>query len=675
MDESKVTRYATEKYVNDSSPINTVSSKVLATVPASNIELQKTITVNNVSINKDRRYYIEFLGSKKLCSLLVGDGTDDTITCGIGKYIIKVSNKSTNISLSINKINEDDTTATTFTDLVIYEEEVKYLDSKYLETDLVLQNSISLGRVGDIGKGSSAIGFSVEASSESSHAEGYSTTASGYYSHAENFGTTASGNGSHAEGVNTTSSGDGSHAEGFGATSSGKRSHAEGYKTISSGVNSHAEGWCTKASGNNSHAEGASTTASGLSSHAEGDSTTASGESSHAEGYQTKASSQYQHVQGKYNIADTANKYAHIVGNGHYDNENKNEVRSNAHTLDWQGNAWYAGKLTVGKDPTDDMDVVTKKYFDANKGSGGTTVDTSNFVKKEAGKGLSTNDLTNALKSNYDAAYTHSQAAHAPSTAQKNSDITKAEIEAKLTGDVSSHTHSQYLTEHQSLDEYATKNNPVFTGSVSLGKKEGTTVGANSFAVGSNVEASGESSHAEGSYTTASGSYSHAEGNHSIASSDWAHAEGYSTTASGKYSHAEGNSATASGESSHAEGSYSKASSDWSHAEGYYTRAYSQYQHVQGKYNIEDTANKYAHIVGNGITNANRSNAHTLDWNGNAWYAGKLSQEGTPTEDKDLVTKKYVDDKFENINLGPYSIQYNNENNRLEFIYTPPATE
>ena len=39
-----------------------------------------------------------------------------------------------------------------------------------------------------------------------------------------------------------------------------------------------------------------------------------------------------------------------------------------------------------------------------------------------------------------------------------------------------------------------------------------------------------------------------------------------------------------------------------------------------------------------------RSNAHTLDWEGNAWYSGKLSQEGIPTEDKDLVTKKYVDE-------------------------------
>ena len=67
------------------------------------------------------------------------------------------------------------------------------------------------------------------------------------------------------------------------------------------------------------------------------------------------------------------------------------------------------------------------------------------------------NDLTNALKAKYDAAYTHSQSAHAPSNAQKNSDITKAEIEAKLTGDVTTHTHSQYLTEHQSLDGYATE--------------------------------------------------------------------------------------------------------------------------------------------------------------------------------------------------------------------------
>ena len=42
------------------------------------------------------------------------------------------------------------------------------------------------------------------------------------------------------------------------------------------------------------------------------------------------------------------------------------------------------------------------------------------FVQKETGKGLSTNDLTNALKSNYDSAYTHSTSAHAPADAEKN---------------------------------------------------------------------------------------------------------------------------------------------------------------------------------------------------------------------------------------------------------------
>ena len=41
-------------------------------------------------------------------------------------------------------------------------------------------------------------------------------------------------------------------------------------------------------------------------------------------------------------------------------------------------------------------------------------------VDKVDGKGLSTNDLTNELKAQYDAAYTHSQTAHAPADAQAN---------------------------------------------------------------------------------------------------------------------------------------------------------------------------------------------------------------------------------------------------------------
>ena len=144
-----------------------------------------------------------------------------------------------------------------------------------------------------------------------------------------------------AFGSGTTASGEYSHAEGAGPKASGAASHAEGYSTTASGQTSHAEGNRTEASSPNSHAEGDSTTASGNSSHAEGYITTASGEYSHAEGRTTIAQGNNQHVQGKYNIADTTS--AHIVGNGS-DSSN----RSNAHTLDWNGNAWFAGDIYTG---------------------------------------------------------------------------------------------------------------------------------------------------------------------------------------------------------------------------------------------------------------------------------------------------------------------------------------
>lgn len=130
-------------------------------------------------------------------------------------------------------------------------------------------------------------------------------------------------------------------AEGADPKASGAASHAEGYRTVASGQTSHAEGNETEASSPNSHAEGNNTTASGNSSHAEGYSTTASGEYSHAEGRTTIAQGNNQHVQGKYNIADTTS--AHIMGNG-----SGSSNRSNAHTLDWSGNAWFAGDIYTG---------------------------------------------------------------------------------------------------------------------------------------------------------------------------------------------------------------------------------------------------------------------------------------------------------------------------------------
>lgn len=88
-----------------------------------------------------------------------------------------------------------------------------------------------------------------------------------------------------------------------------------------------------------------------------------------------------------------------------------------------------------------------------------------------------------------------------------------------------------------------------------------------------------------------------------------------------------------------------KASKVAGHAEGYFTFASSSYQHTEGKYNIEDTNGKYVHITGNG-SNLKRSNAHTLDWSGNAWFAGSIKIGGTGQDDstaKEIATKEYID--------------------------------
>lgn len=130
------------------------------------------------------------------------------------------------------------------------------------------------------------------------------------------------------------------------------------------GTCSHAEGSLTIAEGHFSHAEGDTTDAVGNSSHAEGYFTTAFGDNSHAEGYGTIAASPQQHVQGRFNIEDPENLYAHIVGNGvdldeeHYYETGEQVVkRSNAHTIDWDGNGWFAGSVYVGGTSQDDFTI------------------------------------------------------------------------------------------------------------------------------------------------------------------------------------------------------------------------------------------------------------------------------------------------------------------------------
>lgn len=209
-------------------------------------------------------------------------------------------------------------------------------------------------------------GVGGEASGFLSHVEGYGTQATGWSSHAEGNETKAVGSASHTEGEWTNAQAPGSHAEGSGTHALGYGSHAEGQSDDQIGditlltpdtvvLDDWEKSLYVLAKGDASHAEGHNCLALGPSSHAEGLKTAAVGSNSHSEGNLTQAHGENQHVQGKCNIIDDT-IYAHIVGNGESDS-----ARSNAHTLDWSGNAWFAGDVYVGSTSGTNKDDGSKK--------------------------------------------------------------------------------------------------------------------------------------------------------------------------------------------------------------------------------------------------------------------------------------------------------------------------
>lgn len=132
-----------------------------------------------------------------------------------------------------------------------------------------------------------------------------------------------------------------------------------------------------------------------------------------------------------------------------------------------------------------------------------------------------------------------------------------------------------------------------------------------------------------------------------------------------------------SGAGIHVEGQSTYGSGAGAHIEGQGTLGYGDATHVQGRYNdFELTTtlgntpivknNQYAHVVGNGTSQIKRSNAHTLDWNGNAWYAGRISAEGIdfnmPTQNPNSVWKVIEKEtpEFKIANAGEYIIKNQN---------------
>ena len=114
------------------------------------------------------------------------------------------------------------------------------------------------------------------------------------------------------------------------------------------------------------------------------------------------------------------------------------------------------------------------------------------------------------------------------------------------------------------------------------------------------------------------------------------HVEGASNRMSAKYAHAEGAYNENYGYACHVEGRGNIADGGRGSSNG-------KPQHVEGQYNVQDGTQTYAHIVGNGTSKSDRSNAHTLNYDGTAWYAKTVKVGGTGEADgQPLATEEFV---------------------------------
>lgn len=179
------------------------------------------------------------------------------------------------------------------------------------------------------GEGSTASGYGSEASGTYADAGGQETEASAACSHSQNFKTKATAPAAHAQNNQTEASGENSDATGFKTKSKAKNSHTGGEEntTETTAVNGFTEGF------KNTNRAPRAFIAGG-----QWNSTTADANDSLVHGIAASASAAAQRVGGKYPKGDP--KYVEIVGNG-----KSSSARSNAYTLDWDGNAWFMGSV------------------------------------------------------------------------------------------------------------------------------------------------------------------------------------------------------------------------------------------------------------------------------------------------------------------------------------------
>ena len=346
------------------------------------------------------------------------------------------------------------------------------------------------------------------------------------------------------------------------------------------------------ASGRGTHVEGYSTTAWGQGAHAEGELTVASGNASHAEGLGTIASYQFQHVEGGYNKPGS---YIHIVGNG-TDNDN----RSNAHTLDWDGNAWFAGNIKIGGTGYDDSNAkVINTISNLKDGDGIGSVYTSGANKPTVNYAFAEGYHTKAQ-----GVYSHAEGSYSTASGQNShaegySSIASGKSSHAENGVVGSNTTyargtiTSISSDKKIFDISGMDMNLSYSGFQPLGGLPKITAVNKNFATNIITLTFEE---AVDSYSVGQEIRLAFDGNQAI------------------------------GDFSHAEGMWTVAAEEGSHAEGCGTFTNREYQHVQGKYNASDSSALF--IVGNGYSNI-RSNAITVQEDGSLWVSNDIKMGGT----------------------------------------------
>lgn len=146
-------------------------------------------------------------------------------------------------------------------------------------------------------------------------------------------------------------------------------------------------------------------------------------------------------------------------------------------------------------------------------------------------------------------------------------------------------------------------------------------------------------------------------------------ATGDRTQANGNYSVAIGSLAQANAMATVALGREVRANGAYSVALGEGAIAKNQGEVAAGKWNIEDTTGKILHSVGNGTSSSARSNAYTIDNEGDAWFSGDVYVGSNSGTNKDEGSKRLARiDEVPTIETGTFTPYLHSTNAYIDYV-------